>query len=68
MEKLAKNPWKWPNIYDFFFIIFYFRHFFMDIFKKSDKKEPKMAKNGQKLIKFFLECGHKNQWTTSHMQ
>ena len=31
MEKLAKNPWKWPNIYDFFLIIFYFRHFFMDI-------------------------------------
>ena len=37
MEKVAKNTWKWPNIYDFFFRIFYFRHFFMDIFKKRAK-------------------------------
>jgi len=45
VQKLAKNSWKWPNINDFFFLIFYFRHFFMDIFlKKSDKKGPKMAK------------------------
>ena len=52
MEKLAKNTWKWPNYYDFSS-----EYFILDIslwifLKKSDKKEQKMAKNGQKLIKF----------------
>jgi len=39
-------------------MIFSSKYFILDIslwifFKKSDKKEPKMTKNGQKLIKII---------------
>jgi len=63
VQKLAKNSWKWPNINDFFFLIFYFRHFFMDIFQKNPTKK------GQKWLKnysYFLNVDTKMNGTRAN--
>ena len=59
--QLGKNTWRnWPKIHGSGQIIMIFssEYFILDIslwifLKKSDKKEQKMAKNGQKLINIF---------------
>ena len=59
--QIGKNRWRnWPKIHGSGQIIMIFssEYFILDIslwifLKKSDKKEQKMAKNGQKLINIF---------------
>ena len=59
--QIGKNRWrKWPKTHGSgqIFMIFSSEYFILDIslwifLKESDKKEQKIAKNGQKLINIF---------------